>query len=83
MIPTVSVLQGHENNVAILLKRLRLRDMALKQAKKVICLISTGLPRPGLARSAHCGRIKLLRRYVSKSSAALNPLTITQPACER
>ena len=44
--------------------------------------MSTGLPRPGLARSAHCGRIKLLRGYVSKSSAALNPLTITQLACE-
>ena len=27
-IPTASVLQGHENNVAILLKRLRSRDMA-------------------------------------------------------
>ena len=58
-----------KNNVAILLKRLRSRDMALKQAKKPIC---TGLPRPGLARSAHRGRIKLLRGYVSKSSAALN-----------
>ena len=44
--------------------------------------MSTGLPRPGLARSAHRGRIKLLRGYVSKSSAALNPLTITQLACE-
>ena len=44
-----------------------------------ICIISTGLPRPGLARSAHRGR----RDYVSKSSAALNPLTITQLACER
>ena len=40
------------------------------------------IPRPGLARSAHRGRIKLLRGYVSKSSAALNPLTITQLACE-
>ena len=44
--------------------------------------MSTGLPRPHLARSAHRGRIKLLRGYVSKSSAALNPLTITQLACE-
>ena len=35
-----------------------------------------------LARLAHRGRIKLLRGYVSKSSAALNPLTITQLACE-
>ena len=38
--------------------------------------------RPGLARSAHRGRIKFLRGYVSKSRAALNPLTITQLACE-
>ena len=44
--------------------------------------MSTGLPRPGLARSAHRGRIKFLRGYVSKSSAAVNPLTITQLACE-
>ena len=43
---------------------------------------STGLPRPGLARSVHRGRMKLLRGYVSKSSAALNPLTITQLAFE-
>ena len=28
------------------------------------------------SRSAHGGRIKLLRGYVSKSSAVLNPLTI-------
>ena len=32
----------------------------------------------GLAHSAHRGRIKLQRGYVSKSSAALNPLTIMQ-----
>ena len=44
-----------------------------------IGIISTGLPRSGLARSAHRGQ----RGYVSKSSAALNPLTITQLACER
>ena len=50
-----------------------------KQAKKPICIMSAGLPRPG---SAHRGRIKLLRGYVSKSSAALNPLTITQLAYE-
>ena len=74
--------KGMKNNVAILLKRLRSRDMAWKQAKKPICIMSTGLhvPRPGLARSAHCGRIKLLRGYVSKSSAALTPM-ITQLAC--
>ena len=40
-----------------------------------ICIMSTGLPRPGLARSAHRGRIKFLRGYVSKSSAAVNPPT--------
>ena len=34
--------------------------------------MSTGLPRPGLAHSAHRGRIKFLRGYVSKSSAAVN-----------
>ena len=49
---------------------------------KTICIMS-GLPRPGLARSAHRGRIKFLRGYGSKSSAAVNPLTITQLACER
>ena len=32
---------------------------------------------------AHRGRIKLVRGHVSKSSAALNPLTITQLACDR
>ena len=61
----------------------RSRDMAWKQAKKPIFIMSTGLPRPGLARSAHRGRIKFLRGYVSKSSAAANPLTITQLAWER
>ena len=45
--------------------------------------MSSGLPRPGLAHSAHSERIKLLRGYVSKSSAVPNPLTITQLACER
>ena len=35
--------------------------------------MSTGLPRPRLARSAHRGRM-LLRGYVSKSSAVLNRL---------
>ena len=53
-----------------------------KLKSQYICIMSTGLPRPGLVRSAHRGRIKLLRGYVSKSSAALNPLTITQLACE-
>ena len=64
--------KGRKNNVAILLKQLRSRDMARKQAKKPICIMSTGLPRPDLARSAHRGRIKFLRGYVSKSSAAVN-----------
>ena len=63
--------------LAILLKRLR---SACKQAKKPICIMSTGLPRPRLARSAHRGRMKFLRGYVSKSSAVLNRLTITQLA---
>ena len=45
-------------------------------------LMSTGLPRPRLARSAHRGRMKLLRGYVSKSSAVLNRLTITQLASQ-
>ena len=75
--------KGKKINVAILLKPPRSEDMASKQDKKPICIMSTGLPRPGLSRSAHCGRIKLLRRYVSKSSAAVNSLTITQLACER
>ena len=61
--------KGTRNKLAILLKRLRSRDMARKQAKKPICIMSTGLPRPRLARSAHRGRMKLLRGYVSKSSA--------------
>ena len=34
----------------------------------------------GLARSAHRGQITFIREYVSKSSAAVNPLTITQLA---
>ena len=34
--------------------------------------MSTGLPRPGLARSAHRGRTKFLRGYVSMSSTAVN-----------
>ena len=57
--------KGKKNNVAILLKRLRSRDMAVKQAKKSTCIMSTGLPRPGLARSAHRGRIvpKVTGRY--------------------
>ena len=77
--------KGKKYNVSISLKRLRSRDMEIwreKQAKKPICIMSTGLRRPGLARLAHRGRSRLLRGYVSKSSPALNPLTITQLACE-
>ena len=44
-------------------------------SEKANCIMSTGLPRPGLARLAYRGRIKLLRGYVSKSSAALNTVT--------
>ena len=55
----------------------------VKTSEKANMHMSTGLPRPGLAHSAHRGQIDLLRGYVSKSSAALNPLTITQVACER
>ena len=35
------------------------------KANIILCIISNGLPRPGLARSAHRERIKLLRGYVS------------------
>ena len=59
-----AIYKGMKTNVALLLKRLRSRDMAQKQAKKPICIMSTGLPN---------GRIKLQRGYVFKSSAALNP----------
>ena len=38
----------------------------VKTSEKANMDISTGLPRSGLARSAHRGRIKLLRGYVSK-----------------
>ena len=62
--------KGRKNNVAILLKLLRSGVMARKQAKKPICIMSTGLPRPRLACSAHRGRIKLCT-IVFKSSAAL------------
>ena len=67
-----SATRAREKNVAILLKRLRSRDMARKQAKKPICIMSTGLPRSGLARSVHRGRIQFIRGYVFKSSAAVN-----------
>ena len=44
--------------------------------------MSTGLHQPGLVPSTHRGRIKLLRGFVSKSSAVLNPLIVTLLACE-
>ena len=43
--------------------------------KKSICILNTSLPRLRSARSAH---LELIRGYVSKSSAALNLLMITQ-----
>ena len=55
----------------------------MKTSEKSICIMSPGLSPPGLARSAHHGQTKLLRGYVSKSSAALNQLKIMQLACER
>ena len=76
-------LQCYKGNVTILLKMTAFKRYGVKTSEKPICIMSTGLPRPGLARSAHCGRIKLLRGYVSKCSAALIPLKITQLACER
>ena len=78
-IPTASVLQGHEIYHGDFPETSAFEG---KQAKKPICIINTSLHRPGLARSAHRGRVKLLRGYVSKSRAALSPLTITQLACE-
>ena len=61
MISQLQCYKGMKNNVLILLKQLCLRDMASKQAKKPICIISTGLPQPGLARSAHRGRIRVTK----------------------
>ena len=55
-----------------------------EKANNLLCIMSTGLTRPGLARSAHLGRMKLQRGYVSKSmQRCSNPLMITQQACER
>ena len=79
---------GKKINMGILLKRLRSRDTisiqySMKTSEKAnMHNYTISLTRPGLACSAHRVRIKLLRGYVSKSSAALNPLTITQLACE-
>ena len=73
-IPTASVLQGQEIKCSDFAETTAFENYGVKQAKKPIYIMSTGLPRP---RSAHRGRIKFLRGYVSKSSAALNPLAIT------
>ena len=64
--------KGIKNNVAIFLKRLRSRDMANMHNQH--WLTSTRFS-PFSA--------PWTKGLVSKSSAALNPLTITQLACER
>ena len=71
--------KSKKNNAAISLKRTAFERYGVKTSLKAnnICIMSTGLPRPGLARSGHRGRIKFLWGYVFKSRAALNPLTIT------
>ena len=80
MIPTASVLQGQETKCGDFAKTTAFERYGVKTSEKPICIMITGLPRPALARSAHRGRMKLLWGYVSKSSVALNPLTITQLA---
>ena len=70
MIPTSSVLQGHEKQCGDFAETTAFERYGVKTSEKA------NMPR--LARSAHRGRIKFLRGYVSKSSAALNPLTITE-----
>ena len=77
------MLQGHEKECGDFAKVTAFERYGIKTSEKPICIMSTGLSRPGLACSADRKRIKLLKGYVSKSSAALNPLTITQLACER
>ena len=69
--PTASVLQQHEKECDNFAETTVFERYGRKQAKKPICIISTGLSRPGLVSSAHHGRIKLLRGYISKSSTAL------------
>ena len=48
--------KGMKDNVPILLKT-AFERYGVKTSEKPICIISTGLPRPGLARSAHRGLI--------------------------
>ena len=69
MIPTDSVLQGQEKERGNFAETTAFERYGIK---KPICITSTGLPRPGLACSAHRGRIKFLRGYAFKSSAAVN-----------
>ena len=84
MIPTASVLQGQEKKCCDFTETNACERYGVKTSEKANMhnehwlspLISA------LARSAHRGRFKLLRGYVFKSSAALNPLTI-KLACER
>ena len=76
--PTSSVLQGHEKKCGDFAETTGFERYGVKTSEKANCIMSTGLPRPRLACPAHRGRIKLLRGYVSKSSAALNPLSIMQ-----
>ena len=82
-LPTASVLQGHEKQCGDFAETTAFERYGVKTSEKGNMHNQHWLTSAGLARSAHCGRIKLLRGYVSKSSAALNPLTITQLACER
>ena len=81
--PTASVLQGHEKECGDFAETIAFERCGVKTSEKANVHNQHWLTWPGLARSAYRGRIKLLRRYVPKFSAALNPLTITQPACER
>ena len=76
------MLQGPENECGDFAETTAFERYGVKTSEKSIMHMSTGLPRPRLGRSAHRGPIKLLRGYVSKSSAALNPLTIKKLACE-
>ena len=78
-LPIASVLQGQEIKCGDFAETTAFERYGVKTSEKANMQMSTGLARLGLARSAHRGRMKLLRRYVSKSSAALNPLTILLP----
>ena len=69
-IPAASVLQGQEKKRCDFAETTAFERYGVKTSEKAN--MSTGLPRPGLALLAHRGRIKFLRGYVSKSSAAVN-----------